>query len=226
MSLDKQGSGQSLRHAVSRMPDGWSKPAPVLFTADRRRVEISPTLFLPEAVVCLLPEALSTVVTQDYPLVIQEVEFDKLIGSSYIVETGSQDGSQDRIVIVQRPMKTYTTRCVLGRTPEETNLLTVVLMKSYEQMGVYHLTGAWIGGQLETEDNSDIAQLNRSKKQKIRRQNILQARRRFWQNHAVCFEYIWLTIADLASADPDAISIENGELKIKLAPTSNICVGV
>lgn len=216
MSIDAQGRGQSLRQVVSVMADGWSKPAPGLYTADKKRVYIHSGLYLPGAVAEHLPHALSTVVSHNHAVAIREIEFDYFIGSSYIVEIGDDDA----VVDVRRPGKEYTSKCVLGRIPQETNLLTVVLLRSPEDRQTYILTGAWIGGRLETEENDDISLLNRTKQQRRLRRDILSARKQFWEHHALCLEFVWLMIADLALADHDSVRVENGELRIKLVPTT------
>ncbi len=117
----------------------------------------------------LLQEAFRHIRLEEQNFVRAVIDFGRPIGESMCVTTGPQD----TITFAQRERRPGLTRFVLNRSPEQTQLLNVVLMKNQKDSSSYILITAFqgIAGEKEPWDPyaPDLA-------------------KDFWNNHALVWD--------------------------------------
>lgn len=95
----------------------------------------------------LLQEALARVCSRNQGLIVEEVDFGKVIG----VTTRVLTLPDDQILFAIRPGRQGYSRFVVGRQPEPCSALTVVLKKSVDVEDIYILSTAYVGTPAEPE---------------------------------------------------------------------------
>ncbi|MFH1408080.1 MAG: hypothetical protein ABIG91_03565 [Patescibacteria group bacterium] len=98
------------------------------------------------AIRSILLEALSWIRLNGEQFAVEEVEFGRVVGETTCVRTSESDA----IVFAQRPRRFGLTRFVLGRKPEPSSKMVVILKKA-EDGDYYVLISAFVGARAEPE---------------------------------------------------------------------------
>ena len=119
---------------------------------------------LHETAAALLPEALSQISANGREFIVEEVDFGRPIGVTICVTTGPGD----QIIFAKRPRRFGHSRFVIGKSPSECSVMTVIL-KAIED-GQYLLMTAYIGRNAGPEPWD---------------KNATEASKQFWAKHAL-----------------------------------------
>lgn len=114
--------------------------------------------------VLILPEALQKISASGRNFIIEEVNFDRIVGESICVATRPGD----QIVYAKRPNRWGLTRFVRNRTPEPSSSVVVILKKAEDNN--YILITAFIGAMAPPEPWD---------------RNATSESREFWNTHAL-----------------------------------------
>lgn len=116
----------------------------------------------------LLAEAIERIQSLDREIIVDEIDFGRVIGENNCVRTEPGDD----IVYAKRPKRKGVTRFVRNRKPEPTTKVTMVLTKDPDYFGAYKILTAFLGDRAEPEP-WDPAATARSI--------------RFWNTHALAW---------------------------------------
>lgn len=138
-------------------------------TKDGLRVVDRYNSHLHESVEAILPEGLAQIEVSGRKFIVQQIDFDRVVGQSVCVETSSQD----EIIYAQRPKRWGLSRFVKNRKPEPCSSVVLILKTADGEANTMVLITAFIGTLSEPEPWD---------------RNATERSVEFWSNHALLWD--------------------------------------
>lgn len=110
---------------------------------------------LHSSVLVILPEALARIETKGRTFIVEEVEFDRIIGESNCVSTNRNDSN---VSFARRPKRFGLTRFVKNRQPEPKSSAVCILKTAEDEPGKFVLVAAFIGQKSPPEPWDEFAE--------------------------------------------------------------------
>ena len=138
-------------------------------TKDGLRVVDRYNSHLHESVEAILPEGLAQIEVSGRKFIVQQIDFDRVVGQSVCVETSAQD----EIIYAQRPKRWGLSRFVKNRKPEPCSSVVLILKTADGEANTMVLITAFIGTLSEPEPWD---------------RNATERSVEFWSNHALLWD--------------------------------------